>query len=245
MIKRRVYVVGISMGAIMTFKCVRHLNDKIAAVACHIGTMSSDDIQNSNPTYPIPTFQMHGTDDAIVSYSVSSIISLSSVPETIVKLKSQNGWNGTDSTIINIPNIVNDNIDIERIVYDCTTPLEHWKMNGAGHIFLFRDTNDVSGAEVTWNFLKQHIHPNVSLNFEKINQNYSPIIYPNPTNDVLYIENIELNTTVSVYNLNHQLVRQHLLNSNFINLNDLSNGMYILKLVNPDGDSRNQLIIKN
>ncbi len=242
--RRRVYIVGVSMGAIMTFKAVRHLSDRIAGTVCHIGTMSNDEIANSNPAFPVPTLQTHGTADAVVPYAGTPLPSLSLVEPTITKLKSINGWNGTDSTIIDIPDNQADGITIERIIYDCTTPLEHWKMNGADHIFLFENTNDTSGILVTWNFLRQFTHPDISLSTPEYQSALSPIIYPNPTNGQINIEGIEGQATVSVFNLNQQLLVEQELNSQVFDISHLAKGIYLLKIVNTQGQHFEQLITK-
>jgi len=244
--RRRVYLTGISMGAIMSFKAIRHLSDEIAATVCHIGTMSDEDIIGSNPTYPVPTMQVHGTLDNIVPYSSSPLASLSLVPTTINKLKTLNGWNGADSTIIDIPNTVADGIMIERIIYDCTTPLEHWKMNGAQHIVLFANTNDTSGMVITWNFLRQFTHTNTSLSIQDQNQEHilKPLVYPNPSAGQLNIENIEQETLIQIYNLNQQLIVEQIFNSQSIDISLLPSGLYVLKLSTKSGQAYSQLITK-
>lgn len=242
--RHRVYMVGISMGAIMTYKAIHHMSDKIAASVCHIGTMSDEEIANYNPTYPNPNMQVHGTLDAIVPYDGTPLLSLSLVPTTISKLKTSNGWNGTDSTIINIPDNVQDGITIERVIYETTTPLEHWKMTGAGHIFLFETINDTSGMVITWDFLRQFWHPNPTLSIGKDIPTNQPNIYPNPSSGLFNIE-IDESTikSLKIYNLNMQLVFESKPSQN-IDINHLENGTYFLELIDNEGHKSIQKIIK-
>lgn len=238
--RSRVYFVGISMGAIMTFNALNVMDGQIAAAVCHIGTMSDIDLAAYNPSIPRPVMQVHGTMDGTVPYAGTPLPSLSLVNPTISKLKEANGWNGSDSTIINIADNVNDGITIERVIYDCTTPLEHWKMNGADHIFLIPVVNDTSGAVITWNFLAQYNHPNPTLNIEKAPSKIS--VYPNPVNNILNIPIEE--GIVELYNLNQQLIGTFILNNQQIELGHISKGTYLIKVIAKDQSVTHSLITK-
>lgn len=243
--RAKVYVVGVSMGAIMTYKVLHHMSDKVAAAVCHIGTMSNQELTNYNPSTPRPLLQIHGINDAIVPYSGTALPSLSLVQPTLNKLKTIHGWNG-DSTITNIPDISNDSITIEKIVYDCTTKLEHWKMSGlgAGHVFLFSPMNDTSGMQVTWHFLKDNSHPNPTLSSHQFTvKSDSYVAYPNPTTGLFKISNSEWFTNIKIYNTNQQLVFE----SNTVNQFDISNlssGLYILQIEDKNNNFSTQLLNK-
>jgi polyhydroxybutyrate depolymerase len=242
--RSRVYIVGISMGAIMTYKALHHLSDKLAAAVCHIGTMSNEELTNYSPSIPRPVMQIHGVNDVVVPYSGQALPSLGLVPPTLAKLKSVNGWNG-DSTITNIPNTANDSVTIEKIVYNTATRLEHWKMSGAGagHIVLFEPINDTSGMEITWHFLREFTHPNPTLNLTKSFVDNQPLLFPNPTCDFLNIENYENFKQIRLYNLNQQLVFETS-STVKIDLSHLDVGLYIIQLIDKEGDSYSQLLNK-
>lgn len=231
----RVYVTGISMGSIMTYKAMRHLDDRIAAVSCHIGTMSSEEITGYAPTHAIPAQHIHGTLDTTVPYDSAPFPSLSLVPETLTKLKTVNGWNG-DSTITAIPDVLADGITIDKIVYDCTTPLEFWRMNNGGHIFLIPGINDVSGVHVSWEFFYRFSHPNpstASLNNEPTAFNVE--FYPNPANDRLFIKQFHTLESIAIFDINGKKVLTETNVSELLDLNSLSNGIYSIKATNLDG----------
>lgn len=227
----RVYMVGISMGSIMTFHALTELNNRIAAVSCHIGTMSTQDITNYNPTYPIPVQQIHGTADQTVPYDGTPLQSLSLVPETLNKLKTVNGWLG-DSTITNIPDNVNDGITIEKIEYNCTgADLEHWKMTGADHIFLFQPANDTSGIFVSWYFLRQYSHPNpIAVGIDESSINSKITFFPNPATTQIQIKSSNTIENVKIYNLNGQLLLSEN-NTKTIDISTLSKGMYFIEVI--------------
>ena len=243
--RAKVYVVGISMGAIMTYKVLHHLSDKVAAAVCHIGTMSDVDLFNYNPAFPRPVMQVHGVNDDVVPYAGLAWPSLSLVTPTINKLKAVNGWLG-DSTITNIPDIVNDSVTIEKIVYNCATRLEHWKMSGdgAGHIFLFEPINDTSGMEITWHFLREFTHPNPTLSSKTYTVDSKPVkIYPNPTSNFFTRQHPELYQSLTLYNINQQLVLKSN-NLTKIDISNLQSGLYIVRIVDNDGVINTQLISK-
>jgi len=231
----RVYITGISMGSIMTYKAIRHLDDRIAAVYCHIGTMSNEEITDYSPSHAIPVQHIHGTEDTTVPYNGSALPSLSLVPETFDKLKSVNVWNG-DSTITTIPDIVSDGITIEKVVYDCITPLELWKLNGGGHVFLIPGVNDVSGVHVSWEFFNRFSHLNPST--VSIDSKVTPFIiefYPNPASDKLFIKQFHNLESVSVHDINGKLVFTEINITEFLDITLLSNGIYSVRATNLAG----------
>lgn len=239
----RVYISGISMGSIMSYKALRHLNDRIAAASCHIGTMSDEEITDYSPTYAIPVQHIHGTDDATVPYAGTPLPSLSLVPATINKLKTVNGWTG-DSTIVNIPNIAADGIDIEKIVYDCTTPVELWKLNGGGHIFLTPGVNDVSGVHISWEFFNQFTHPNPST--ASISNSPSSMdieFYPNPASNSIFIKQFHKLKSLSIYDINGKLMLSKNNITEFVDVSFLSNGIYSVNLVSETNTTTKKLVI--
>jgi polyhydroxybutyrate depolymerase len=240
-------MVGVSMGAIMTFHALTELDNRIAAVSCHIGTMSTQDITNYNPTFAIPVQQIHGTNDQTVPYDGTPLQTLSLVPETLTKLKAVNGWVAGDSTITNIPNLANDGITIEKIEYNCANAdLEHWKMNGADHIFLFQPTNDTSGIFVSWYFLRKYSHPNpIPLGtYQSKPNDFKVEFYPNPASQTINITNSSNLKSINIYSMNGQLIMSETIN-NQININQLSKGMYVIEFVNTADDIfKDKLIIE-
>ena len=207
--------------------------------------MSDADLAIYNPNIPRPLMQVHGVNDAIVPYAGTPLPSLSLVNPTIDKLKTVNGWNG-DSTITNIPNTANDNTTIEKIVYDCDTRLEHWKMSGtgAGHIFLFEPQNDTSGMEITWHFLRENSHPNPTLSNHHFELEQTAIqIYPNPASTTFNITNPQNIKAISIYNTNQQLVMETS-KTTHIDISNLSNGLYLVCFKDKRGGIHTELLNK-
>jgi hypothetical protein len=67
------------------------------------------------------------------------------------------------------------------------------------------------------------------------NQNPSIRVYPNPAKDVLFIEGIVSKTFVNVYNVNGVRLLSNVLSSPVINIGNLENGLYFLKITDRKG----------
>lgn len=240
----RIYMAGISMGAIMTYKAIRHLNHKIAAVSCYIGTMSDEEISNYQPLFPVPIQHVHGTEDDVVPYEFK-ISSLSTVPQTILKLKETNNCN-SDSIIIDIPDTKDDGITIEKIIYSCETHLELLKMNGAKHIFLSESKNDTSGAILSWLFLKKHTHLNPNPVATTSSQEVSKIeFHPNPAINKLFIKEYSQLKEISIYDVNGTAVLNTSSIDGTLDLSSLKKGLYIIQFTTNDDHIINEkLVIK-
>lgn len=230
----RVYVSGISMGSIMTYTLCNQLSDRIAAAACHIGTMSTSDYNSFSPTYPVPTLHSHGTADGTVPYEGTALPSLTLVPHTISKLKTTNGYQG-DSTIYPVPDNVNDGITIDRIVYNCTTPLEHWKWYNGGHTLMYQPVNDTTTLMYTWIFFSQFTHPNpstVSIHEEK---NIQANFYPNPSKGVINLVNHEEFKSIEIYSLDGRLLMSKIQSTPVLDITELATGTYIFQFIQHSG----------
>jgi hypothetical protein len=84
---------------------------------------------------------------------------------------------------------------------------------------------------------------------ENISENASFSIYPNPANDILNLnidkmKNADL--TLSIYNVIGNLVKSEILkqNNQQINIEDLSNGIYMVEIKSKESSERQKLIIQ-
>lgn len=71
------------------------------------------------------------------------------------------------------------------------------------------------------------------------NNKQDVIIYPNPVQDKLFFNNIDENSQILIYNLNGELLRKIYNTLNYIDVGDLYNGLYIIKI-----SSREKIITK-
>ena len=69
------------------------------------------------------------------------------------------------------------------------------------------------------------------------------LVYPNPVKDILNIENLSQEAVIGIYHLNGNLIKQQRISGSSINLSDLFDGSYIVK-VSTNSKSREQIIVK-
>ena len=87
---------------------------------------------------------------------------------------------------------------------------------------------------------------NVTLDVQGIKDNNSNKvnIYPNPANDYINISGVENAKSISIYNVTGKVVYQSNAVKNHINISELSQGVYIINLVNSDDSQVNVKFIK-
>ena len=83
-------------------------------------------------------------------------------------------------------------------------------------------------------------------NVLKSNRSVQLCFYPNPVNNVLYIENLRSNASYSIQNISGQIIKQGVLYpaDDKLDLNMLGKGFYILNIENPEGLSARYKIVK-
>jgi polyhydroxybutyrate depolymerase len=67
--RTRVFIAGLSNGAMMAYRLACQLSDRIAAAASVAGALVFDDCR---PARPVSILEMHGTDDSVVPYAGDS-----------------------------------------------------------------------------------------------------------------------------------------------------------------------------
>jgi hypothetical protein len=95
----------------------------------------------------------------------------------------------------------------------------------------------------------ENIHLDVTLTedllaIEPTKIGESILLYPNPVNDVLHVKNYSEVQQISILDLNGRLVYQSNDVSNEINMNELTNGIYVVNLVSITNQMTTQKIVK-
>jgi polyhydroxybutyrate depolymerase len=93
---QRVYVVGMSRGALMTFALACALADRLAAVAAIASGMTDHQREDCRPARPVPIMVIAGTNDSVQTYDgwLFSKGRLLSVPETMEFWRALHGCTG-------------------------------------------------------------------------------------------------------------------------------------------------------
>lgn len=160
----RIYVCGISGGGIFSIILADRISDRLAAIGVVAGNLPKS-IPNANTIQPIPTVIFHGTEDFLYNGRPH----LHSVDSTITALRHINGC--TDQHVTTqIENRRNDGTTVDLLTYDCSTPLQFYRISGGGHhwpggtfnadrftkLDLGPFCRDIDASELIWKFVSKH-----------------------------------------------------------------------------------------
>lgn len=243
----KVYVAGLSMGGIMAHRLGCRLSNRIAAIASMTGTISTDDLTNCTPAFPMPVIHWHGTADATVPYNSGQLPTLELVPATMHYWLSKNNCTPVDSVITAIPNNAMDGYTIDKIEYsNCpgTVKVELWRINNGPHTWYYQPANDADGAKEFWKFFRQFQHPSPApASVKEIAETKHVSVYPNPSsNGWIQLEGIKNSAKIEVYYLQGKLLLQSSMHSSEKLLLD-QKGIY-LKVVQENTISTHKVIVE-
>jgi polyhydroxybutyrate depolymerase len=235
--QRRIYATGFSMGAFMCYRLACQLGNRIAAIAPVSGTMGTSLI--CQPSRPIPICHFHGTADQTISYTANQYGT--NVDSTLKYWVNYNQCN-TLPQIESMPDIATDGFTVEHYTYsngNYGSTIEHYKVIGGGHQWIYTPVNDIDYTSLIWKFLSRY--SNLQL---KADQNVIPSIhiFPNPTSSFINIENPE-NTKliIKLYSINGRVINE-ISASDFniqLDIRKLATGLYFIELIETKSNYRN------
>jgi len=247
---KRVYSTGFSNGGFMSHRLACQLSNRIAAIGAVSGTIgTAAGLYTCIPTRKVPVLHIHGTSDAVVSYTGASFST--SVDSTIKFWTKNNGCPQTP-IVTELPNTnTGDGTTVTKYYYGLcsdSTEVILLKINGGSHSWpgttLVPGANmDIKASEEIWNFFKKHHLPNPINAIENDQNNVlkEPInIQMNPFSEKisLYINSSEINE-IRIYDILGNSVFETKDKNNFsssslfeINSNHFKNGVYLLKVKN-------------
>ena len=138
---RRIYVTGMSNGGAMAQRLGCELSDRVAAIASVDGELQLATSGTCAPPRPVPLLDVHSTTDPCWPYRGgppecpirSGGGKLVSVARTLSVWSSIDGCDGGVDRE-EFPDTVHDGSITARITYtNCAVPLEHLRIDGAGH----------------------------------------------------------------------------------------------------------------
>jgi polyhydroxybutyrate depolymerase len=172
----RIYVTGVSNGALMSYRLACEMADGITAIAAVIGAMGENMTHICHPTQPIPVLIIGGRDDPLVPWQGGDVHffrrklgRVISFPQTLAFWATHNGCQETPQ-IFWLPDVdPHDGTRIKRTSYRrCRQSVEVilYEIRGGGHTWpsgpqylpefiVGKTSRDMDGAKVIWNFLKQ------------------------------------------------------------------------------------------
>jgi polyhydroxybutyrate depolymerase len=166
----RVYVTGLSNGAIFTERLGCELADRIAGIAPVAGSMPPGEAANCHPSRPIPVLLMHGTDDPVVPYAGGEVGgsvggTVLSAPQTFDVWTQIDGCSGQPVTG-QLPDRAHDGTQVQTQTFSsCSggTAVALYTIQGGGHTWpggeqsapvgvIGRTTQQFDATEVAWQF---------------------------------------------------------------------------------------------
>ncbi|MEO9257414.1 MAG: T9SS type A sorting domain-containing protein [Crocinitomicaceae bacterium] len=240
----RIYATGFSMGSIMSYHLACEMNDRIAAIACMSGTMSTSDIANCVATYKTPVLHMHGTADGTVPYN-GGLPSLSSVAQTINFWQPTNGCDLVPDSMY-MPNLGTDNYITNRFIYkncDGSSALEFWRIDSAAHEYMLEPVNDYSAPKEAWHFFYQHSNPAATQVGITENSIATSSIYPNPATDIVHLDYSQELDRMYVLNMSGKLVYFSNKQDKSISVNTWEKGIYFLTLEMKNGEKTTKKLV--
>lgn len=237
---KRVYVTGFSMGGFMCHRLACEYGHRIAAIASVAGTIGS--ALQCNPSRAIPVIHFHGTADQTVAYTGNQYgIDVDSL---------LNFWaikNGCQSVPVHtlMPDNAADGFTVDHYAYfnqAVIAPVEHYKVNGADHQWIYSPVNDIDYSTLIWKFLSQFSNEQVGI---EESHNYSVALSPNPASSFV---NIDLNFeagSVSVYSMDGKLMKTFLVNGKNISvdLSSYKNGLYLFRIFDREMNVRSSSMV--
>ncbi len=166
--EKRVYVCGMSNGAMMCYRLAAELSDRIAAIATVAGTIA---IEKSKPKRPVSVIHFHGTKDTFVPFEMAkgnrpSFMKLKGVEDSIqtwVKLNACDEKPKTDTLSED-----GDEMKVTRLTYaggKNGSEVVLVVIEEGGHTwpgqqppvgFMGKSTKNISANEMIWEFFQRH-----------------------------------------------------------------------------------------
>ena len=177
----QIFVAGGSNGAQMTHAFAFHHPELVGAAASSAGSLPASPRPGpctDGPARPVPMLLVHGSADTAMPYQGGCVANLGgacrrgsvvSAEATRDRWLAINGLIGVAPTETVVEIDQGDGGPAHRFVYDGPTPVEWWRLDGAGHTVASRtvlipptsatgiQSRDIEFAEVAWAFFAQRL----------------------------------------------------------------------------------------
>ncbi len=174
---RRVYVTGISNGAMMSFRLACELSEKITAIAPVAGAMPENLPSQCSPSRSIPVLVISNTDDRLVPWEGGDIRfgrrtfgRALSVADTVKYWVNHNQCSSSASISMEPDRDPKDGTRVRKELYNqCreSSEIVLYAIEGGGHTWpgghqylpqwiIGKTSRDIDANEVIWNFFERH-----------------------------------------------------------------------------------------
>ncbi|MFI5260113.1 MAG: alpha/beta hydrolase family esterase [Candidatus Limnocylindrales bacterium] len=167
----RVYVTGMSNGAMMSGRLACQLSDRIAAIGQVAGTASVAIARDCRPPRPVPVLEIHGTADRLVPYMGGTVVPrLGGGRGQVVSVDAWAAFWAANNAAALRPAATTIGTDTTRRTWSGPTPqsdIVFYRVEGAGHtwpdgrqylrrLIIGSTTRSFDASEVIWRFLAGH-----------------------------------------------------------------------------------------
>ncbi len=173
---RRVYAMGISNGAFMTYRLAAGSPATVAAIGVVAGAMTVPLAEKYPPTEPVPVIMISGTDDPMVPYNGGQLrfvwLKLGealSQDETLALWRENNGCDDAAVVTAYPDRDADDGTTVTRAEYSSPNggDVVFVKVEGGGHTWpggwqylpeklVGKTSRDIDAGEVIWAFVQEH-----------------------------------------------------------------------------------------
>ena len=176
--KKRVYVTGISNGALMSHRLACELSENITAIAMVAGAIPKNKTYTSLPSSPISVLVINGINDPLTPWEgreiggrLKKLGVVLSIPETVKFWVTHNQCSSSPIITLEPDKDPRDGTRVRQEVYgqgNEGTEVILYAIEGGGHTWpggyqylpeciIGKTSKDIDANEVIWNFFKKHI----------------------------------------------------------------------------------------
>jgi polyhydroxybutyrate depolymerase len=165
---KRVYVAGISNGAMMTFRLACDLSEKIAAVGTIVGSLPENGAAACKPAHPMPLLMINGTADPLVPYGGGMVAKdrgrVLSADATRARFAELNGC-GPPAPAVTFDR-VDDDTSVTELAHTGCAEVRLFSIVGGGHtvpgrsenlprMLVGRTSRELDAIEELWKFFSR------------------------------------------------------------------------------------------
>ena len=171
---KRVYVTGMSNGAMMCHRLACELSDRIAAIAPVAGTLPENMLDASKPSRPVSVLLINGTADPLVPYDGGGVGLVAKRGEVISAPRTAAFWAGLDgcsarpgqAQVLDVDpkdgmRVVVESFGLGRdssevLLYTVEGGGHTWPSGGRRNPQFGKTARDINATEVIWDFFRRH-----------------------------------------------------------------------------------------